>query len=219
MGLTYNADIVFCIDVSGSMKLFSSLTRELSRFYEAYFHACEKYGKNINELRVRIIKFKDIYYDGKDSIRTTDFFLIPEEKHLLSKELENIVFEGGGEFEENGLEALDLAMNSDWNFSGNRRRHIIVLWTDSGAHTLEKSKKYKPKHYPLNVANSLGELTDRWDEFHDNAKRLILFAPSHSPWEEIGASWENTIFYPSKAGDGLTEVEFDEIISCLINSI
>ena len=51
------------------------------------------------------------------------------------------------------------------------------------------------------------------------AKRLLLFAPDTMPWNVIAADWNNTIFLPSKAGDGLEEFEMDEIIDAIANSI
>ncbi len=53
----------------------------------------------------------------------------------------------------------------------------------------------------------------------NSAKRLILFAPDLEPWQEIAASWNNTIFYPSEAGNGLDEWEMGEIIQTIANSI
>ena len=51
------------------------------------------------------------------------------------------------------------------------------------------------------------------------AKRLLLFAPDTIPWNAIASDWDNTIFLPSRAGDGLEDHEMSEIINAIANSI
>jgi hypothetical protein len=53
----------------------------------------------------------------------------------------------------------------------------------------------------------------------NSAKRLLLFAPEMEPWDRIAADWNNTIFFPSQAGDGLEEIEMSEIIQTIVNSL
>lgn len=49
---------------------------------------------------------------------------------------------------ESGLEALALAMGSDWETSGTSKRHAIVLFTDASAHPLEQQLDGIPENYP-----------------------------------------------------------------------
>ena len=51
------------------------------------------------------------------------------------------------------------------------------------------------------------------------AKRQLLFAPDTIPWNAIAADRDNTIFLPSRAGDGLEDHEMGEIINAIANSI
>ena len=53
----------------------------------------------------------------------------------------------------------------------------------------------------------------------NSAKRLLMFAPEQSPWIEIAEDWNNTLFFPSEAGEGLEEFEMDEIINTIANSL
>ena len=50
-----------------------------------------------------------------------------------------LIAEGGGDAPESGLEAVALAMNSPWTTAGDRRRQVIVVWTDQPAHPLDPS--------------------------------------------------------------------------------
>jgi len=53
----------------------------------------------------------------------------------------------------------------------------------------------------------------------DSSKRLLLFAPDVYPWTVIGSSWENAIHYVSECGDGLQELEMEEILNVIAISI
>ena len=130
-----------------------------------------------------------------------------------------IYAKGGGDEPENGLEALAIALNSEWEKGQNfaKQRHIIVVYTDASAHSLDKEPK--PNHYPHNIPQNFDELTDVWLEMSDSAKRLLLFAPDATPWTIIASSWEQTIHFPSQAGKGLEELENEEIIAAIVNSI
>lgn len=223
MRLTFNVDLVFCVDTSGSMSQhLPNVKKMLLKFYESYIISCESKGKNVHELRVKLIRFSDIYYDGPDGLIESCFFSLPEEKQEFINLLNETKAKGGGESPENGLEALDIAIQSDWNDSGDRKRSIIVLWTDNKAHELEQSLDYKPNHYPQKISSTFEELTDKWelDKFIDDAsKRLILFSPDCYPWDIISNTWSNTISYISDAGQGLDDMDHETIISCLVNSI
>lgn len=48
---------------------------------------------------------------------------------------------------------------------------------------------------------------------------LVIFAPDASAWTEIGMNWTNTIHHPSKAESGLEEVDYETILSTIVNSI
>ena len=63
----------------------------------------------------------------------------------------------------------------------------------------------------------------------NSAKRLLIFAPEEYPWHDIADDWNNTLFFPSSAGDGLEgqeirafvpqEWEMDEIVATIANSL
>jgi hypothetical protein len=112
---------------------------------------------------------------------------------------------------------LGLALKSDWekgNFS--KQRYVVVVYTDASAHSLEKGEK--PSNYPKNIPKTFDELTDYWHEMPVSAKRLVLFAPDASPWTVV-SRWENTVHYVSEAGNGLEELDEDQILNAIANSI
>ena len=92
-------------------------------------------------------------------------------------------------------------MNSEWNHEGRKHRHIIVLFTDSGAHLLEDSDKSHAQ-YPKPVPSSFPELCEWWENGTPNgclkqsAKRLLLYAPNVDPWSIITNCWDKIFFVP-----------------------
>lgn len=61
---------------------------------------------------------------------------MPNEKMDLKEYLNEIYADGGGDDPESGLEALAMAMKSDFVQKGEKKRHIIILFTDAAAHPL-----------------------------------------------------------------------------------
>ena len=58
--LKYNVDIAMCMDATGSMgTLLNTVKANALSFYADLTGAMEKKGKHIDELRVRVIAFRD----------------------------------------------------------------------------------------------------------------------------------------------------------------
>jgi hypothetical protein len=51
------------------------------------------------------------------------------------------------------------------------------------------------------------------------ARRIVVFAPAQYPWTEISESWNESIHFPSTAGDGLADHEYSEILDMLARSV
>ena len=78
--------------------------------------------------------------------------------------------------------------------------------------------------YPSEIPANFDEHTDWWDDeqgekMNRSSKRLVIFAPEASKWTEIGLNWNNTLHHPAKAGTGLEEVDYETILSTIVNSI
>ncbi len=224
-GLNYNVDIVMCIDCTGSMGgLLDKVKVNALKFYPDLKESCAKKNKEISELRIKVIAFRDFNADGDNALKETEFFTIPDQEADFKYFINSLSPSGGGDEPENGLEALALAMKSDWTTGGDKRRHVIVIWSDASTHPLEATIS-KNEYYPQNMPANLDELTNWWEDEQSgvmpsrNAKRLIIFAPDASAWTEIGLNWGNTIHHPAKAGEGLTDVDYETIMATIANSI
>ena len=222
-GITYSVDIALCIDATGSMgSIVDKVKSNALKFYDDLSkHMLEK-GKTIDVLRIRVIAFRDFYVDGDKAIATTDFLTLPQDLDKLSSFVNTIKADGGGDEPENGLEALTLAMKSEWSKIGDKRRQIIVFWTDASAHHLDKNADKKPPNYPSDMPGNFDDITDIWEGqslMSMSAKRLILYAPDTDPWTDIATHWTNVIHYPSRAGDGLAAVDYQEILNAIANSV
>ena len=224
-GLRYSVDLALCINATGSMTSIIDRVKEGAINFERDFRAAlDEKGKEIDALRVRVVAFRDFWADA-DSLQVSDFFTLPDQSDAFASFVRGIEARGGGDDPESGLEALALAIQSDWTTSGDKRRHVIVVWTDTGPHPLDKGASEHPPGYPEGMPVSFDELTDMWDgaaqssKMQAAAKRLIVFAPDAHGWTDIGNHWTQSLHYVSRAGRGLTEVEYKVIIEVMSQDI
>ena len=221
-GLSYAVDIVFCIDVTGSMTpIIDQVKGNALRFYDDVQSNLTAKGKNVDQLRVRVIGFRDFVADGAAALDESPFFTLPDERADFSAFVNGLVAEGGGDAPESGLEAVALAIDSPWTTTGDRRRQVIVVWTDQPAQPLNPS--VLPPDIASRVSPDFSALTDAWEDeqgrMGSSSKRLILFAPDGPGWSDISGVWENVVHHPSQAGGGLSEVDYGTIIDSIGNSV
>ncbi len=221
-GLTYAVDIVFCIDVTGSMTpILDAVKANALGFYDDVQTNLTAKGKNVSQLRVRVVAFRDLVADGDAALEESPFYTLPAERTAFSEFVNGLIAQGGGDAPESGLEATALAINSPWTTIGDRRRQVIVVWTDQPAHPLDPS--VVPADLGSRVPADFSALTDTWEDeqgvMGSSSKRLILFAPDGPGWSDISAVWENVVHHPSQAGGGLSEVDYGTIIDSIGNSV
>ncbi len=221
-GLSYAVDIVFCIDVTGSMQpIIDAVKANALRFYDDVQTNLTDKGKNVDQLRVRVLAFRDFAADGSAAMQESPFFALPTERAGFSDFVNSLIAEGGGDAPESGLEAVALAVNSPWTTTGDRRRQVIVVWTDAPAQPLDAG--LLPADLAARVPADFSALTDLWENeqgpMGSSSKRLILFAPDGPGWSDISAVWENVVHNPSQAGGGLSEVDYGTIIDSIGNSV
>lgn len=220
----YCIDMVLCIDVSKSMApLMRTVKEQMIRLPNALIHRMQNLRKHISRFRVRILVFNNDVAGIEHAVQMTDFFTLParqdEFRHLV-----NSIEADGSSKSEYGLEALAYAMASDWvrPTATTKCRHIIALWTDSAP-----SKEFSPKlrsRYDPQLPSTFEELTAWWGDEPEEplakmnyyTKRLLIFSPDAGVWRSISESWENVIPVHTVAGQGLSEQDFREIISILI---
>ena len=221
-GLSYAVDIVFCIDVTGSMSpIIDAVKANALRFYDDVQTNLTAKGKNVDELRVRVVAFRDFAADGEAALQESDFFRLPAEQGGFSNFVNGLFAEGGGDAPESGLEAVALAINSPWTTRGDRRRQVVVVWTDQPAHPLDPA--ILPPELRDRVPADFSALTDLWEDNQGrlgaSSKRLILFAPDGPGWSDISGVWENVVHNPSQAGGGLSDVDYGTIVDSIGNSV
>jgi hypothetical protein len=221
-GVDYSVDIVFCIDVTGSMDpILDAVKANALGFYDDVQSNLVAKGKNVAQLRVRVVAFRDLVADGDAAVEESPFFALPDERARFSEFVGGLRAEGGGDAPESGLEAVALAMSSPWTRTGDRRRQVIVVWSDQPAHQLDPS--VVPADLRSRIPADFSGLTDAWEDeqglMGSSSKRLILFAPDGPGWSDISSVWENVVHNPSVAGGGLSDVDYGTIIDSIGNSV
>jgi len=224
--LRYHIDIVFCLDCTGSMNpVIELLKNTICRIPNGLKDALAKKDKQVHELRIRLIAFRDFAND-LDALEASEFFVV--EPSTDSANFESFVnrlgASGGGDEPESGLEALAIAMGSDWTDSGDKQRHLVVMFTDASAHKLEDRVGAIPSQFIDVVPADFDGLTDNWDggqavKLKKAARRLIIFGPDCAPWNTISDAWGQVVYLPSQAGKGLEDVEYSTILDTVANSV
>lgn len=221
----YTVDMVLCIDATGSMenrtggqqKIINMVKENALHFYDDLAKKMDDKKKPMAQLRVRLVLFRDFLADGPHALQATDFFVLPDQVKSFEACVNSIHADGGGDIPEDGLEALAYAMQSNWTTHGTNHRQLIVVWTDAGTHELGYGRR--SPHYPEGMPASLAELEDMWDAMDDYSKRLLIYAPDTNYWNYIGENFEQTIHVVSKAGEGLQEQNYEEILHYIAESI
>jgi Mg-chelatase subunit ChlD len=181
-----NVDVVFCIDGSGSMfSHIDAVKNYVRRFHEIVGLDSENYTK-----RVKIIVFYDYFDEHKEDMESSRFLVLPDERVALNQILDSIIIGGGGDDNENGLEALYFAMKSEFK-TGDKDLQIIVLFSDADAHALDSNKQ--SPNYPNEMANKNG-LIDLWNNSQFTNKHLVLVAPEKTLYAELHTKLQNSSF-------------------------
>ena len=219
----YNVDIVMCIDATGSMSpIIGKVKENALSFYQRFVDAMEENGKTVEQLRIKVIAFRDFGCDEKP-IEESEFFTLPEQNEDFRAFVNGIIACGGGDGPENALEAMALALKSKWTTGGSKRRHAVLVFSDAAA--LPLGARASSANYPSDLPKDLPHLGAWWEgtdqtldsTYQVNAGRLVAFVPNAEPWTELQA-WNR--YWPafSQAGTGLAEVDIQSAIDLLVGS-
>lgn len=219
----YNVDLVICIDATGSMDpILDEVKRTAMSFYHLFQEGMEASGKNVTQLRVKVIAFRDYEIDAQPMVQSR-FFVLPEEEVQLQAFVDGIEASGGGDEPECALEALATALNSDWVTTGAKRRHAVLLFTDASAHPL--AERAGCPGYPRDLPRTLPDLGAWWSgttqkfysKFQPKNGRLVAFVPHKEPWISL-QTWNN--YWPSFTENcGLEGLNIQEAINLLVSSV
>lgn len=237
-GVTTYVDIVFCIDVTASMAPIINTVKNLTLdlYDDLIANMREKNNRIVKQLRVKVIAFRDYYCDGPYAMEESKFFTLPEQKNEFRKFVSSLEAKGGGDEPENALEAMALAMKSDWvkvtNPNNEKARNVVVIFTDASAHPLEKSADGVSEYYPSDMLKNYNELYEAWcgqGSCMDNsqsytmdkmAERLVIFAPEDAyPWSEMSEEIDYAAVVPISAAEGGAELGRDTIIATISGSM
>ena len=219
----YCVDIVMCIDATGSMSpIIDEVKNNAMSFYQRFIDSMEENDKEVSELRIKVIVFRDYICDSEPMVES-EFFVLPEQNIAFKNFVAGIEACGGGDGPENALEAIALALKSKWTTSGAKRRHAILVFTDAPA--LALGERADCPNYPPDLPKTIAQLGSWWEgtdqtlysTYQRKAGRLVAFVPNAEPWTELQA-WNR--YWPafSPAGTGLPDVDIQSAIDLMVGS-
>lgn len=244
-GTDTNVDIVFVIDATRSMEpLIEKVKNATLVFHDGLSEALREKKRIIKNLRVKAIWFRDFYFDGQYACGESPFFILPEEREAFHDFVASIEAKGGGDAPESALEALTLAMRSDFVQDGEKKRHVIVLFTDEEAHSFEDRDSLTaeaaklgctPEQYPENMPVDFKEFANAWagnTEAQDalgtdgqtttldpSGRRMVIFAPDAYPWTDMEMEWENVIRVNMEQGGSGEDLDMADVYAMIANSL
>lgn len=221
--LETNVDIVMCLDLTGSMSPVLEKSKLLGRDLAGQINeALREKHRRIDSLRFKICGFRDYYCDDQPMVES-DFFELPTQEKQFLAYLDKLHATGGGDAPESSLEALYKAFTSDWITRGAKRRHIVLLMTDTGPHPLDHPKRNLTAGYPQDMPHSLEELGAVWDDgqgrLGSTERRMAIFAPDDKIWRTMNDTWPLVHHSPCRAGEGLNDVDMKVVVNWIANSI
>lgn len=223
-------DIVLCIDVTCG--ILNSVKNVVFELYD--YIVTNKYRHIlVKQLRVKVIGFRDLYCDGDYALETSRFFYLPDESSEFESFVNNFESKDGRDEPKNALEAIALAMKSDWVRASINEiaRNIIVVFTDASAYPFEKSSEVDLKnypHYPTEMIETYVEFIDAWQgarplglrdnwsqyEMDNRVKRMIVYAPCDKyPWNDLVLDLEMMIM------DDIKDITTEKILSDINSAI
>lgn len=205
------ADIVFCIDISGSMKpLMEGLSNSLDIFIKKI-----KEENILKDVRIKLVTFSDLVKDTDPkhafNMNRPYHNLLDEVGHnAIIESMEDIKneVEGGDDDPESSLDAIYRVATSCFDRPYTERTRIIILFTDAEARDkLDESTGAGP----IDIIEAVAGIMS------DDHVKLFIFGPdSEKRYKEItdrlGSPSE---FVPVEEGKGFESMDFQKIMNVL----
>lgn len=217
-----NVDIVFCIDGSKSMAGgFDSLRTKIENFDGEMRSRFFELGIDVGSVRAKLIVFREYGID-EVPMEISNWLELPDDGDILADKLHNIVLSGRPYTPKNGFEALFYAMKSDFVENPNDRQIIIMV---TGSDALDMEARVTSSNYPADMGD-LPDLVDMWMGRSSDTnlklgrynKRLVMFAPAGSMYEDLISVLEGGIFCPVAPGKGLADIDFGIVVKIMTAS-
>lgn len=218
----YNIDIVMCIDGTGSMSpIIEDIKHNARSFYQKCVSTMDEFDHSLGTVRIKIIVFRD-YGCDEQPMEESQFFTLPEQTEAFNTFVQGIEAKGGGDIPENALEAIALALKSDWTSSPHHRQ-VILVFTDAPA--LPLGERASSANYPMDLPKDFSELKAIWDDaagipnsnYRRRYGRLVIFAPNATPWNDM-EEWSRCFTYFNQSGQGLSDMDVDSAIDILFGA-
>jgi von Willebrand factor type A domain len=199
------ADIVFCIDATGSMQnCIDGVKNNVHNFAASIKTASANTKVN---WRARILGYRDFNADTEYLLNNFDFVSTPEE---LKNQLDKVIAEGGDDAPESTLDAIVYAtMKSNWRTPCHK---TIVVFTDAPpiAHLHSKTTT------ELSIPDDIDLIKQTLDEKHI---KLFLFGPQDPIYEEM-SKWSRTVITQlENAEEGLKSADFKSILNLIAKTV
>jgi hypothetical protein len=218
--MKYCLDIVMCIDSTRSMRAsLEELRTRGTDFGQDLQNSMLNNSQTIDELRVKIISYRNVRVDGDQVLIESPFFMLPDENDGFGAFVRDMRAVGGSRLASSGLVALGTAIRAAWTSNGDRQRHMICLWTDKESEPLELSGGRA--RYGQRLPSTFEELTTWWESGMSSSRELAMIAPDVAPWTNISMYWRNAVLYVSAAETGLIphQSTCDFIVTALTEEI
>ena len=218
-----NVDVVFCIDETIEGLSNKEINNLIQPFVKKLKEEILFKGDEIEQLRVKIITFSDYLTANKDNlaIKESIFFEIPMDTYNYKDYLDEIKLNKQPSDKTNGLEALYLAMQSDFVATKRCDRQIIVLIT--GKDALPFQERANCPGYPTDMPKDIEELSAWWmyDQrksfgLGQKQKRLVIFAPKGTIYDSyVSNHFDQAVFLEFNCDNGWEESRLDNIMRLL----
>lgn len=195
------ADIVFCIDTTGSMQnCIDGVKANIHNFATSIKNA----SANVKvEWRARILGYRDFNVDSDYLLNDFDFVSSSEE---LQSQLDKVIADGGGDAPESTLDAIAYAiLKSNWRIPCQK---IVVVFTDAptipNLHSKTKTE--------LGIPDDIEVFKQTLMEKH---VKLFLFGPKDPIYDEFSKVSRTVIKQYDDIEDGLQNVDFKSIMDMI----
>ena len=217
----YAVDLAFCIDRAARMRSVLDATANIASSLPARLQErMAVKNKAIRQLRVRFVMFS-APGNARVPVDSTRFYLLPQEADEFTRLVGHLTVPvGSGDGPSLALDALAMAVASPWDRQHDKRRHIVVLWTNWASVPLGTA----PAIFG-DAPRTMDDLNAMWGDEVDEglmefaAKRLLVFGPDLFPWSDISELFENCIWVKSEAGVGMTGADFDLVFDQIAGSV
>lgn len=195
-----SADIVFCIDCTGSME---PCIEGVVRGVDTFVVGLQSAGRV--DYRLRLVAYRDLPYGDQTEVR--EFTSDAEE---FRRSVMALRPRANDTYDESTLDAMCLALQSPWR---ERCHRSVVVFTDAGPHRQLHASTAAPDR---DGVNSVIELQNRVHAM------IFILAPQHPAYDQI-AKQQQVIYQALPADDrryeGLRATDFQQVLDFIGRSI